>query len=102
MINVVRAPRSTAGVNMLSNMKLHWNTGFVSSMCTNIAMSTAMTAAAIHRPGCRTGTALICSGGAGRVVVSVVMARARSADGRVHGRVVDRAGLDAPLLSTFS
>ena len=27
MINVVRAPRRTAGVNMLSNMKPHWNTG---------------------------------------------------------------------------
>ena len=44
MINVVRAPRRTAGVNMLSNMNPHWNTGFVTSMCTNIAMSTAMTA----------------------------------------------------------
>ena len=74
MISVVRAPRSTAGVNMLSNMNSHWNTGFVSSMCTNIATSTAMTAAAIHRPGCRTGTALICSGGAARVVVSDAMA----------------------------
>ena len=74
MINVVRAPRRTAGVNMLSNMNSHWNTGFVTSMCTNIAMSTAIRPAAIHRPGCRTGTALICSGGAVRVVVSVVMA----------------------------
>ena len=60
---------------MLSNMNRHWNTGFVTSMCTNIAMSSAMTAAAIHRPGWRTGTAWICSGGAGRVVVSEVMGR---------------------------
>src|SRR4051812_8617647 len=94
MINVVRAPRSTGGRNMLSNMKPHWNTGFVTSMCTNISARTAMTAAATQRPGCRTGTARICSGGAGRVVLSVVM----SADGRVHRRVVDAAGVDAPLL----
>src|SRR5687767_4510932 len=99
MISVVRAPLSTAGVDMLSTMKPHWNTGFVTSMWTNIAASTAMTPAAIHRPGCRTGTARICSGGAGRVVVSDVMDVAGgSADGRVHGRVVDRAVLDAPLL----
>src|SRR4029450_11834771 len=98
MINVVRAPRRTAGVNMLSNMNPHWNTGFVSSMWTNIAMNTAIRPAAIHRPGWRTGTALICSGGAVRVVVPVVMAVARSADGRVHGRGVERARRDAPRL----
>src|SRR3954453_22202734 len=70
MTNVVRAPRRTAGVNMLSNMKDHWNTGLVTSMWTNIATSTAMTAVAIQRPGGRTGTARIGSGGAGRAVVS--------------------------------
>ena len=58
---------------MLSTMKSHWNTGFVTSMCTNISARTPMTTAATHRPGCRTGTALICSGGAGRVVVSAAM-----------------------------
>src|SRR3954447_6495710 len=91
---VVRAPRSTAGVNMLSNMNPHWNTGFVSSMFTNIATSTAMTAAATHRPGCRTGTAWIRSGAAGRVLVSAVM----SADGGVHRGIGDGAVLHAPLL----
>src|SRR5689334_18080312 len=94
MINVVRTPRITGGRNMLSNMNPHWNTGFVSSMCTNMRASTAMTAAATRRPGCRCGTARICWGGAGRVVLSSVMA---SADRRVHRRVVDGTGLDAPL-----
>src|SRR6476469_300014 len=94
MTSVVRAPRSTGGRNMLSNMKRHWNTSFVSSMCTNMAISSAMSPAAIQRPGCRTGTARISSGGACRVVLSMLM----SADGRVHRRVVDGPGLDAPLL----
>src|SRR3954468_2246331 len=94
MINVVRTPRSTGGRNMLSNMNPHWNTGFVISMCTNISARTAMITAATQRPGCRTGTARISSGGAGRVVLSTVMA---SADRRVHRRVVDGTGLDAPL-----
>ena len=53
---------------MLSTMKSHWNTGLVTSMWTNMAASTAMTAAAIQRPGWRTGTARICSGGAGVVL----------------------------------
>ena len=51
MISVVRAPRRTASLNMLSTMKSHWNTGLVTSMWTNMAASTAMTAAATQRPG---------------------------------------------------
>ena len=60
---------------MLSTMKSHWNTGLVASMWMNMAASTAMTAVAIQRPGCRTGTARICSGGAGVVLLSTDMGR---------------------------
>src|SRR4051812_19843262 len=100
MISVVRAPRSTGAEKMLSNMNRHENTGFVTSMWTNMATRTAITAAAPHRHGCRTGTARICSGGAGRVVVSVLIAGVRpaSADGGVHRGVGDGPGLDAPVL----
>ena len=53
-------------------MTFHSKRGFVSRVCTNIATSTSTTAAASHRPGWRTGTALISSGGAVRPAVSVV------------------------------
>src|SRR4051812_18896839 len=100
MISVVRAPRSTGAEKMLSAMNPQENTGFVTSMWTNMATRTAITAAATHRQGCRTGTARICSGGAGRVVVSVLIESVRpaSADVRVPRGVGDRAGLHAPVL----
>lgn len=73
--SVVRTPPSTGGANMLSSMKRHWNAGLVTSMLTNIATSTATTAVATQRPGCRTGTALITSGSDGASVRGTVTTR---------------------------
>ncbi|BEP11839.1 hypothetical protein acdb102_01500 [Acidothermaceae bacterium B102] len=46
----------------------HSQAGLATSECTNIATSTAMTAADTHRPGWRTGIAT--SSSAGRVLVA--------------------------------
>ena len=65
----------TAGRNMLSSMKRHWNASLVTSMWTNIAATIARTTVATHRPGCRTGTAVMASGCArSAVFVSVILA----------------------------
>jgi hypothetical protein len=50
----------------------HWKRGFVTRVCTSIATRRSTTAAASHRPGWRTGTALISSGGPVRPPVSAV------------------------------
>ena len=92
MMRTVRTPLKTGGVNMLSNMKPQLKASLVTNMCTNIAARTASTAIATHRPGCRTGTALTASGGAGRTGVSVVIEvsfQTKSHTG-VDLRVVDR------------
>src|SRR4051812_41964625 len=67
------------------------------------AASTITTAAAIQRPTCRTGTAVIASGrppgsGPTRLVVSAEDATAPLAGGPVDRGVVDGARLDPPLL----
>ncbi len=69
---LVRTPSSTGGRNMLRNMNRHWNASFVTSMCANIATSTAMTASAAQRPGWRTGTARMGSGPPAATCWSVV------------------------------
>ena len=71
----------------------------MNSMCTSIATSTAMTAVATQRPGCRTGTALMFSGRpvpTSHVVPDVTHAvLARSAVDRGRG---DGAVRDTPLV----
>ena len=66
--SVVQTPCTTGSVNAFWDWNCHAQFGFVRTLLTAIATSTAMTATATHRPGCRTGTALI---GAGRVSRSV-------------------------------
>src|SRR6185436_411867 len=95
-------PSSTGSVNMTprlpgsyeTKMNFQRNWSLVTSRCTNIAVSTPITAIITHRPGCRTGTALIGSGRARSVVVWSVI---DGSDGRVHRGVGDAARLDAPL-----
>ena len=69
---VPRTPAMIGGRNALSTMNAHWKWSFVMSMCKNIETSTARTAIATQRPGCRTGTALIGSGRARSSVISCV------------------------------
>ena len=56
-ISVLRRPRSTGSENRYWPTTSHSKFGFVRNECTSIATSTAMTATATQRPGCRTGTA---------------------------------------------
>src|SRR5829696_760801 len=69
-------------------------------LLTSIATSTPSTATLTQRQGCRTGTALISSGGTvpARGVVSGGAVTARLSRGAVDHRVGDRAGGDAPLV----
>jgi hypothetical protein len=59
---------------MLSSMKRHWKASLVTSMWTNIAATMARITIATHRPGCRTGTAVMASGCARSGVFVSVMA----------------------------
>ena len=89
---------------MFSTMKRHWKCAFVTKHVHIIATRTAMTTVPTHRPGCRTGTARICSGGAGRApapVASVVMQCGASAGGGLTAKSVIAPACDAPLVSTF-
>src|SRR4051812_2396783 len=77
--------------------KCQSNALLVTNRCTSMATSTAITAIATQRPGCRTGTASIAPGrsaaeAAGRVSVSVLMFHSR-----VDGEVGDRARVVVPL-----
>src|SRR3954468_14594298 len=56
---------------MLSKMNFQWKFAFVTSMCTNIAVSSRITAIATHLPGWRTGTARMGSGRSVRGPASV-------------------------------
>src|SRR6185437_10787051 len=91
----------------------HWNRGFVTKVCASIAASRSTTPAPSHRPGCRTGTALISSGGPVRPAVCAVrgvvtlapdsatggIGSARgSANRGVDRRVGDGAALHSPFL----
>ena len=85
-ISVVRTPSMTGGRNMLSSMKRHWNASLVTSMWTNIAATMARTTIATHRPGCRTGTAVMASGCArSAVFVSVMLAPGPAGQGLTAG-----------------
>ena len=82
-------------------MTSHSKRGFVTRECTNIATRTSTTAAASHRPGWRTGTALISSGGPVR---SGGLRRARCRHSVLRLRLIGRpilAGgqLVAPLMA---
>src|SRR5215469_10993756 len=91
-------------------MTLQSNRGFVTRVLTSIANRTSTTAAASHRPGWRTGTAWISSGGpswtavwpapwlSGGVVTGTFPGRVASARRAVDHRISDGSGLDAPLL----
>src|SRR3954452_9644893 len=88
---------------------LHWKFEFVAIDLANATPKTAIRAAATHRPGCRTGTALISSAATGGVASSGVASYpppsldlgssrpARLADRGVQGRLRDRALLGGPL-----
>src|SRR3954447_23087286 len=65
--SVLFRPFSTGGEKRYSPTTGQRKPGLVRIVLTSIAASTASTATASHRPGCRTGTALI---GGGRRVVS--------------------------------
>src|SRR5689334_15094462 len=68
------APLITGAEKALSLMNDHWNAGFVTSMCTNIADTSTTPALATHRPGWRTGIALTSARvDAVGVVVSVIV-----------------------------
>src|SRR5829696_7140865 len=97
-VSDVRTPSMTGGRNMLSSMKPHWNASFVRSMWTNIATTMARMTIATHRPGCRTGTAVMASGCARSGVLVSVMLGPGSRGSGVDGGVGDGPGLDAPLL----
>jgi hypothetical protein len=85
-VSDVRTPSMTGGRNMLSNMKRHWNASLVTSMWTNIAATMARTTIATHRPGCRTGTAVMASGSArSAVFVSVMLAPGPAGQGLTAG-----------------
>ena len=58
-----RTPSRTRWSNRYFPTVSHRNLGLVTTLLTSIATSTASTATATQRPGCRTGTALISSGG---------------------------------------
>src|SRR4051812_5648546 len=99
---VPRRPSRTGSVNITprlpgpyeAKMNFQSNWLLVTSTCTNIAVSTPITAMRTQRPGCRTGTALIGSGRARSVVVWSVI---DGSDGRVHRGVGDPTRVDAPL-----
>src|SRR5918993_952686 len=97
-VSDVRTPWRTGGRNMLSNMNCHWNASFVSSMWTNIAATMARTTIATHRPGCRTGTAVMASGCARSGVFVWLPPPPIPRRSGIDGGVVDGARLDAPLL----
>ena len=71
-------------------MNDHWNAGFVTSMCTNIADSSSTTALATQRPGCRTGIAVTSAPvRAGAFVVPVIAGlRYCAADGLTCGLAI--------------
>ena len=58
-ISVLRRPRSTGSEKRYWPTTSHPKLGFVTNVWTSIATSTTMTATATHRPGWRSGTALI-------------------------------------------
>ena len=76
---------------MISNANGKFHFSLVTNELMIIATTIAMRTTATQRPGCRTGRASMAPG---RSCVDAVMA---SADRRVHGEVVDRAGLGLPL-----
>ena len=60
---VVHTPLRTGSVNAFCSWKSHCQFGLVTTLLTTIATSTAMIATSTQRPGCRTGMALMASGG---------------------------------------
>src|SRR3954471_9771024 len=84
---------------MLSKMNFQWKFAFVTSMCTNIAVSSRITAIATHRPGWRTGTARMGSGRSVRGSASVVV---MTSDARVDLRRRDRPLRDTPLVEDLA
>src|SRR5215212_2034392 len=85
--------------NSVSPTTPHSKRGLVASERISAAETTSTTAAATHRPGWRTGTASIASGGTRSAVVdAVVLMRTRaSALSAVDRGARNGAALDAPL-----
>ena len=84
-ISVFCSPLRTGGENRYLPTTSHRKPSLVRIVLTSIAPSTASTATAAHRPGCRTGTALIGRGPAG------------DRPGPARGRVVGRRGHGQPV-----